>query len=100
MNTQNKVQQHVRDGGDSHYICQRCGVVKGIDPERVNCPGTGRKGYDVWLYHVAVGWWLELPSVPTLPEATEVLQNKISMANCVAGAVVPAGNPFGLFIKN
>lgn len=87
------------DFGDAGYICLVCSVVKGTAKAETACTGPGLKGYDVWLYHVGVGWWIERRAVRDAQEAANILSCKINVANCVAGAIVPTGNPFGAFVQ-
>jgi hypothetical protein len=67
--------------------------------ERKECPGSGKTGFDVWLYHAGAGWWLDESEVPTERKAAELLARKVGTGNTVGGAVLPAGQPLGLFTK-
>lgn len=55
--------------------------------------------FDLWLYHVGAGWWLE-ESKLTLKEASKSLTRCITNnKNAIAGAILPRGVPLGLFAK-
>ena len=92
-----KKRQHV--WGGAGYSCLNCGAIKDTRPKREECTGEGYAGYDVWFYHAGAGWWLQDGGLPSLREASEVLRVSIGTGNIVAGAVLPAGNPLGLFTK-
>ena len=64
-----------------------------------SCSGDGEIGYDIWLYHAGSGWWIDEREVDDAKLASSMLSKKIGKGNVVAGAILPAGNPLGLFTK-
>lgn len=79
------------------YVCSTCGAIKDTSWGSEGCPGKGKTGFDVWLYHAGAGWWLSERDVETHSRATSKLDRKLGVGNVVAGAVLPAGQPLGLF---
>lgn len=81
------------------YVCADCGCIKDTSTESPECPGSGKTGFDVWLYHAGAGWWLSDSELDSLADATRTLKDQVGTENIVAGAVLPAGQPLGLFTK-
>ncbi len=81
------------------YVCADCGVIKDTGEDEKHCLGNGVFGFDLWLYHAGAGWWLEESEIETASEASATLGRKIGISNTVAGAILPAGQPLGLFTK-
>jgi hypothetical protein len=94
-----KVEERKHRWGGAGYVCVDCGAIKDTSMERKNCPGSGKTGFDVWLYHAGAGWWLDWFEVETKEKAVKRLTSKIGTGNTVAGAILPAGQPLGLFTK-
>ncbi len=85
--------------GGAGYVCLACGEIKNTRMAEGECPGGGEVGFDLWLYHAGAGWWLEESGVATADRAAAMLAGQVGTGNTVAGAVLPAGKPLGLFTK-
>ena len=82
------------------YVCRDCGAIKDTSLEEGGFSGKGKlSGFDLWLYFAGSGWWLEESEVTNAKEASAMLARKVGTVNIVAGAVLPAGLPLGLFTK-
>lgn len=55
--------------------------------------------FDLWLYHQGAGWWLENRGYESAAEAAKALAGHVGKGNTIAGAVVPEGEPLGLFTQ-
>ncbi len=85
--------------GGAGYRCVDCGAIKDTVMEGEECSGDGEVGFDVWLYHAGAGWWRDDDDAMSAADAAEILKAKIGVGNVVAGAILPAGQRFGLFSK-
>lgn len=94
-----KVASRPHQWGGGGYICYECGAIKDTSLETKTCPGKGKSGFDVWLYYAGAGWWRAESEIDTHKKASAILSEKIGIGNVVAGAILPAGNPLGLFTK-
>jgi hypothetical protein len=84
--------------GGAGYVCADCGGIKDGTAAK-SCPGGGKTGFDVWLYHVGAGWWLCESEVSDKSKALRLLTGRVGIGNVVAAAVLPAGHPLGLFTR-
>lgn len=94
-----KTEKRAHRWGGAGYVCVDCGAIKDTDLETKGCPGNGETGFDLWLYHAGAGWWLDEKGVESANRASLLLGRKVGTGNVVAGAVLPAGQPLGLFTK-
>jgi hypothetical protein len=85
--------------GGAGYVCNDCGAIKDTGMERESCSGTGKRGYDLWLYHAGAGWWLDEEEVEGADAAANMAALKVGTGNVVAVAILPAGIRLGLFTK-
>lgn len=97
MARQKRVIPHTWNGAG--YVCTKCGAIKETATDSGSCSGHGKTGFDVWLYHAGAGWYAHEFEVKSLHMATHILKMSVGKENAVAGAILPAGHPLGLFTK-
>ena len=84
--------------GGAGYVCVDCGGIKDTN-EGSECPSRPGTLFDLWLYHKGAGWWLEEEDIGDAETAGILMAQKVGYGNTIAGAVLPAGKPLGLFTK-